>query len=690
MIKKEKRYEFRKRLLNIHRKGLRDININPAGNELLIKNGVSIVIPENYTQVIFTAARDLSDYLFESMNISAMVTKTSQTENSIVSSIDEAQKEDYIIEIDKEIKISAKNDRGIAQAFYCLEDMMTLKKAPIFKKETIKHTYLFSPRMVHSGYGFDQYPNEHLSSIAHSGMDAILVFVKGVNLTPAGFIDFNELIYRASRYGIDVYAYSYLVSEKHPEEKDAQEFYNNLYGTLFSECPGLKGVVLVGESVGFPSKDKNVSLNGKFDKDGFPTGKPAPGWWPCYDYPQWLECVKKAVRDEKPDADIVFWTYNWGYVDKEERIKLINTLPTDITLMATFEMFEKYKIGGVSEFTADYSLALPGPGEYFKSEAEAAKKRGIRMYAMSNTAGTTWDMGVVPYEPMPYQWIKRYKGLRDAHEKQGLCGLMESHHYGFWPSFISDLAKQCFIKENTDFDKQVEKVVESHFGKEFVGEICEALNFWSEAITNYIPSDADQWGAFRIGPSYPLCLIKEMKPKREPHALFGNGIVFTMYPADYHSTNALPTGRGMLPYMRVETEIASLEKMYELMRTGADLLSAIKDKNEELEYLANMGEYICCYVRTGINAKKWYKLSAKIKSEDNPENIVCLADKMEEILENEKNNATEALKFVQKDSRLGWEPSMDYMGDAERIKWKLKHLEYVKDFELQCFRKNII
>ena len=50
----------------------------------------------------------------------------------------------------------------------------------------------------------------------------------------------------------------------------------------------------------------------------------------------------------------------------------------------------------------------------FKSEAEVAKKRGIKLYSQVNTGGKTWDFGVIPYEPFPYQWIKRYKEMEKA------------------------------------------------------------------------------------------------------------------------------------------------------------------------------------------------------------------------------------------------------------------------------------
>ena len=63
---------------------------------------------------------------------------------------------------------------------------------------------------------------------------------------------------------------------------------------------------------------------------------------------------------------------------------------------------------------------------------------------MANTAGMTWDFGTLPYEPFPYQWMRMYKNLFYAYENYGLCGLMESHHYGFWPSFVSQIAKEAF------------------------------------------------------------------------------------------------------------------------------------------------------------------------------------------------------------------------------------------------------
>ena len=690
MLKAEKNYEFRQRMRVLHRRDRRCEDIVATADEITVESGWQVVLPAAYGEVVLTAAQDLQEYLFVSMKVSVMLAEARNDAPAIALSVDTEQTEDYIITIDDGIAISGKSERGLAQGIYCLEDRMNAKQAPILKKETIRHTFLFSPRMVHSGYALDEYPNEHLSAIAHAGMDAILVFVKGVNMTPKGFLDFNELITRANRYGLDVYAYSYMKSEMNPEGEEGQAYYDALYGKLFEACPRFKGVVLVGESVGFPSRDPHVApANDFYAADGIPYTKPRSGFWPCQDYPLWLEAVKRAVYRYKAEADIVFWTYNWGYVEEEARVELIRALPTDISLMVTFEMFESYKMDGFVQTTADYTLASAGPGSYFLSEARAAKERGIRLYAQANTGGLTWDMGTIPYEPMPYQWMERYRGMREAHDKYGLCGVMESHHYGLFPSLVSDLTKRCFIRETDSMEAELAEIVRARFGKGNEQIVCEALKLWSEAIRHYTPTDADQYGAFRVGPSYPLCLIRSVKPPAAEHAPFGNEIMDPLYPADYSPVFGLPSGRGEWPSLRVAGEIRSLEKMKQYMVDGGKLLQTVADPNEELQYLINLGEYIECCVQTGIHAKQWYVAKARANAVTEREQMREQIGVLRSLVAAERANAERAIPLVERDSRLGWEPSMEYIGDAEHIQWKLRHLKYVEDFEIECYENGI-
>ena len=122
-------------------------------------------------------------------------------------------------------------------------------------------------------------------------------------------------------------------------------------------------------------------------------------------------------------------------------------------------MFHHYELDGIVEECADYTVSFEGPGEYFKTEAEAAKEAGVKLHSMTNTGGLTWDFGVIPYEPFPYQWIKRYKEMEKAHDTWGLQGLMECHHYGIFPSFISKLSKWAFSEPRVNHEEILKKIL---------------------------------------------------------------------------------------------------------------------------------------------------------------------------------------------------------------------------------------
>ena len=706
-MKTEKRYEFRERLAQVHKKGIRDFSLQPENNELVLTPGCRIVVSPEASEVTITAAKDFVDYLLTSMNLSAMLCVEPLSSATLYPARDgsqaacpvtvfvgtEAEMElpfalpatkGYQINVTNNVIVCGFDDRSAAQGLYYLEDMMSTRRAPFLPKETVQRQIRFSPRMVHSGYGLDEFPEEHLASIAHAGRDAILVFTKETDITPYGYLDFNDLIRRAAKYGIDVYAYSYLKITTHPEEEGAPEAYDKLYGTLFRNCPGLKGIVMVGESVEFASKDPHVGKCGAAPADALPTGKPRPGWWPCYDYPQWLNLVKNTVRKYKPDADIVFWTYNWGWAPEEDRVRLIESLPTDISLLVTFEMFERYQKAGITEYCSDYTIVFEGPGKYFASEAKAASRRGIRLYSMTNTGGLTWDMGTIPYVPVPQQWMKRYEKMKEANENWGLCGLMESHHFGFYPSFIGDLSGRVFDFGADTPEEELLKALRKHFGEAHAEEIRDALAYWSEGITNYTPSNEDQYGPWRVGPAYPFNLNKKVNVPAFKYAMFGSRICYT----DYSGFPANDRPRNTAMPLRIPKEVEFLQTAVEQFRTGLDKLKALENPNEELLRLINLGEFMVCTILTGIHIKQWHMTKCKLLTVTTEEEALAQLDRLTEIAKEEIVNAQSAIPLVEYDSRLGWEPSMEYVCHRENIEFKISHLNYVIDTEIANMYKS--
>ena len=170
------------------------------------------------------------------------------------------------------ITVIGRTERGTAQGVYYMEDHMKLRGECSLVEEAQEHAPLFSPRLTHSGTELDTFPDTFLESCAHAGMDAIMVLVGHVDtclhgfpdpnpLWPGsgiGYCDFNNLVWRAEGYGLDVYIYSELLCDMHPRDPGAREYYESSFGTFFRNCPGLKGVIFVGECFEFPSLDPHT------------------------------------------------------------------------------------------------------------------------------------------------------------------------------------------------------------------------------------------------------------------------------------------------------------------------------------------------------------------------------------------------------------------------------------------------
>jgi len=689
----EKNYDFRERLRCVHKAGRKNDSVWQTVSGTVVDDSWQIVFPDNAGKVVRNAAWDLQEYFELSMDcyVKAVPLSRKGPGKSILLSFGlEAEPSSYRLISDGEsISIQGSDERGIAQGCYYLEDRMNLNEGPVVETCDVQKSPLYSPRMTHSGYGLDMYPEDYLRTLAHNGIDAILIFVKDMDTTAHGYMDFNDMIRRAADWGIDVYAYSRHHNTMHPDDKGAREFYKSIYGELFAKCPGLKGITFVGESSEFPTKDSRAMNTTRFLNNYGPAepGKTYPGWFPCYDWPQWVCMVRDVIREENPQADIVFWSYNWYYQPEEYRLPLIRDLPTDISLQATFEMGCRDKISEtVTRFTADYTLSYTGPSNYFSSEAKEASKRGLRVYTMSNTGGATWDFGVIPYVPAPYRWKIRWDNLKYAHDNWNLRGLMECHHFGFYPSFISELHKAHCWSPVADFDTLIRRIAVRDYGEENADKVLTAWQLISEGMSHYVATNPDQYGAFRIGPAYPLLAQKSVQIPTVPYAFFGGNKICNPQYAVNMAVNA----------DQIEYEIQQNRKVEDCLCRAADLFEEIlpsltarqEEEGKRMWALTRFMQYTC---RTVLNVKQWHKLKWKLGYQLPPagtgksgitfcEDVFNALSKdaraeiiqqMQALAEAEIENARRTIPLVQLDSRLGYEPSMEYIGDEAHILWKI-------------------
>lgn len=673
----EKNYDFCKRLLEVHKRDRRDFSLVPRENEFCFQSPTAILMPKEADEITRTAAYDFADYLFSSMGVTAYVDYDRQDapKGSVRLSVDEKMRDvashrGYRVAVDDSVCVTGYDGRGIAQGLYYLEDLMNLREAPFLEKGSVARKMTFSSRTISSGYGIAEFPDEYLALLAHHGFTGLDLWIRGINETKKGFLNFKDVAYRAQKYGFDIYVMSFKPHSVYPQGEEAQAFYDRLYGDLFAEMPFIKGLTIVGEAVKFPSRDTTI-----------PEGVD-PGWWPCSDWSLLLAMIKKAVCKYRPDAEIILSSYNWGSQPKEVRQKLIASLPKGVILSCGFEMFEYYDLDGITEMCCDYSLRIVKPGYYFRTEAEETLRQGIELRTIANTGGKTWDFGAIPYIPAPYRWAERFESLRDAHDNFGLEGLLDSIHYGVYPSFITEIAKWAFSEPRVDLNEMIPKILAMHFGEADLAKIDMAMRKWSEALANMVPINDDQYGPLRIGPSHPLYagrgFAEASSPPQDKFAMHKNtrGMYHCIYLYD-------PPGTPR--EVRMPKELASYEKVKRCLEEGLALLTSVTEKNEELLRLINMGEFMLRTIITTLHTKRYYLLDGERKAKTDPEEKRAVLRQMIELLREERKNAEATIPLAEYDSVIGFEPSMEYVTDKSRLLWKLAQV----DEEIKCCQKQI-
>lgn len=709
-MKTEKNYDFLKRMQVIHKPNRRKPHALPKDHtELLLDSTWEILLPFDASPLMIRAAKDLQDYLFTSMDLSLPIHKGKDQKKrfAITFRIDPAlegrftkKKGSFLLDVgDEYIQLSALEDRGIFYGSLRMEDLMNFREAPILTRGETCREPLLRMRSIHSGSGIDDYPDWQLNAIAHAGFTAIDVFIKDIDITTRGYCNVNDVIDRAASYGLDTVLYNYIKCYKHPDDADAEAFFDAIYGKVAAAYPKAAAIHMVGESLDFPSKDPHTS--GKPWRasmvDGIPDTRPSPGWYPCYDYPAYLKRVVDSIHKVNPDLEVIFNTYNCGWVDSDIRRDFLAKMPKELTIHATFDIFRMIVRGDLKCPVMDYSAVAAEPGEYFHTEVKNASSLGFRTRATTNTGGLTWDFGCIPYEPIPFRFARRMLKLKEYTLSCGLDSFYETHHYGWWPNPANDIAKEVFFTDGeADLEKVCTKIAVREYGEEAANSIVQAWHIWSDAMDNYVASNEDQYGPWRVGPAYPFIFHpnitrtmgnKEIDFPTAPHAHFGGRIVKTFY-HPYENENQTP---GPLRY---PVDLQDLARMKAQWKEGLALvekaIALMPDcKKENGEYLYGIGKFILNSICTVIHIKQWYLENIQLAASSNRPDMLKHLDNLEAIAKAEESNVKDTVAVVTRDSRLGWEPSMEYVCDPWHLDWKLRQMESMKR-EMATFRKTVL
>ena len=125
----EKNYQFRERMLQVHRKDRRMPWVTRGEGQVEVTSQWRISIPDRRDPVLYNAARDLEDYFAVSMGIYPGVSVMAEGPNVIEYRINpELGEKKYrlVVEHNRILLIGA-DSRTAARAGYFLEDLMNLQ-----------------------------------------------------------------------------------------------------------------------------------------------------------------------------------------------------------------------------------------------------------------------------------------------------------------------------------------------------------------------------------------------------------------------------------------------------------------------------------------------------------------------------------------------------------------------------------
>jgi hypothetical protein len=668
VVRGETNFAFRARLLDVHPERTVASAATPVTADETQIDAEWSIQPVAECPVLRHAAKDFEDYIGKWKIGKEQGRKSGKVEIGVDSSLKPLQTR---IEVgERLVRVTGATSREAYQGCIRLEDEMNARGRPAVKRGVRTYTRLFSPRMTHSGYEVETFPDEYLDQIAHSGMDAILVFIEDPpDVTRNGKIDMNALVARAAERGIEVWAYASFhekVGKMHPLDPGAREWYSQTYGSIVKNAPGLKGLICVGESCAFPSRDPG--MEGFWWQEGWERFPKLNGFWPVSDWSEWLDLVKSVTREYNKDFEIVFWTYNWFKKPAELRLPLLEKIPTDLTLLVTWVRGDPpVRRGNADFFVSDYSISATGPSAVFRSEADVAVRRGIPVMTMCNTGGRTWDCGVAPYVPAPGRWKARFDALKAAQGTWGVKALMESHHYGFQPNFISELAKVAFTAEATDadVDARLESIAVRDFGHAAAPAALAAWKDWDDAFAWHSAGSDDFWGPLRVGPVYPLVMPDERLPPPLHPNMENDGVSKGTGWKFVKPTFSRPKEVLDGEIDTCEREIALLEKGVRRLEAAMPLVPT--DRRDTARRILGVGKFHLAAVRTLANVKRFCR--AGLEND---------AKTMLSIIDDEERNVRETIPVVEFDSALGWEPTMGYLADRANLEWKLRQLVEIR------------
>ncbi len=678
--------------------------------------GWRIVLASDASAPLETAAQELLRFLKEAMGVVVAIERAGDLgdwatrKNVIVAARRgslsgcgdalKASKDYRIVAGPDRIVVCGYDDRGALFGLYNLIMRFSLREAPFLPKalDTVRHSK-FRVRMPLSGLGWMEWPDRYLATLPLYGFDAIHCSIyrnpnNGPGVAPywedikahkPGAM--KDLIRRAARFGVDVYApilYHYTGEPENVEEL------RKVVRDIVTEFPEIRGYVLLTE--GFYYK-KWFGAGGHGSQD-------LRAW-----VREWCKAVGIVAEEAhkiNPAIEILPWEYNLDFrpTQTENKAYVMTQLPEDTIPLLTFENGKGFELDGQKGWLRDYAINQVGPAEVTQAQlTEARKRRFPAVYSKADTFAS-WQFGTFPYLPFPYQWHARYRAL----EEWRIDGTLETWSYGFKPNWVAELRAWCAWGDAPPLDALLRQIARREFGP---GQEELALAAWksfSEAIQVY-PDTGPNWGS-NNALAAPL-FFEKPKPRAMTveHSWTDQAIwsrvsqlnpYWPLVPArlilwpdftNQRDRAAAYTSFFTVPVFQKYLALAAdrMEEGLKVYRQAA--LRAPESRRRSAYREVLLAEQLQHMMRSEHAIIEFEEMRLALARSKDPQERRDLLVRMTGLLGDERERAVTAREIARRDSRLGYEWEQDYIYTPDTIDEKIKLIDDTLARQIPAFRR---
>ena len=579
---------------------------------------------------------------------------------------------------------------GLRDAIVRLVDRIGFREAPILEAGTI----VYKPRLpirlgavpqggsykdvVFFGFNAVLYGGGDLYALSQS--DAIPEL--SARRVPGLLESHQEGMKQLRQYGLKAYAFlntrqkfpkSDPVFQAHPEIRGAltwsadgeytlctshplvRKYLRESLQGLFKSLPELQGVVIIIGGEGFyhcHMRPYGVEKGHTNCSRCEPLGAEAAVADLCND-------LAGAIREVNPQAELVAWPYSAEHVWAKDRAVagFIEKLKPGVALFTEIEKSETIqKPHGVVKDIWDYSIDLIGPGPRAQEQIAACAKNHVRVYLKSEPE-LGFEAPRLPQIPCMDRWADRAEALASC----GADGAWVFPAFRpFYGTSTAEINKFLWWSPVPDREELLHAFARRLAGKTSADSLRQAWKRVSDAIPFSPELPPYYTGPYYLGPMHPMCANKNAAL---PDVFYGR----FLFRAEIMDSEGLKKEPTFLTAPRGDAKILGesyreMEKHLQQAATKIREASPHVDDRHRLTFDAEAVPILWFYhtARTHANFYESCQLRDAVtalagkspRSPEETEKARTLIARWKQVLEDERQNTTDALPLIRRDMRL--------------------------------------